>query len=151
MTLERLRLSGALHIVLTDSSGAVKDERRVKNLIVNTGLGHITTRMVGTAQASMTHMALGAGTAAAVAGNTALGSQLGSRKVFDSVAQAGSNNESIAYITTFAPGEATGSVAEAGIFNASTGGTMLCRTVFAVINKAAGDTLQVTWTVTLAA
>jgi hypothetical protein len=28
---------------------------------------------------------------------------------------------------------------------------MLCRTVFPVVNKQAGDTLQITWTVTLSA
>jgi hypothetical protein len=151
MAFENLRLSGTLHIVLTNSSGVVKDERRVRNLVVNTGLGHITTRMLGTTQASMTHMALGAGTAAAAAGDTALGSQLGSRKVFSSATQTGSSNENIVYTTTFAPGEVTGAVTEAGIFNASTGGVMLCRTVFAVINKAVGDTLQITWTITLAA
>ena len=31
------------------------------------------------------------------------------------------------------------------------GGDMLCRTVFSVVNKAADDTLSVTWTITLAA
>ena len=40
---------------------------------------------------------------------------------------------------------------EAGIFNAASGGTMLCRTVFAVVNKQADDTMTVTWTVTIAA
>jgi hypothetical protein len=28
---------------------------------------------------------------------------------------------------------------------------MLCRTVFSVVNKAADDTLQITWTITLSA
>ncbi len=55
------------------------------------------------------------------------------------------------YVATFSAGEGTGAVTEAGIFNASTSGTMLCRTVFSVVNKAAGDTLQVTWTVTFSA
>ena len=36
-----------------------------------------------------------------------------------------------------------------GIFNDDETGTMLCRTVFAVVNKAANDTLSVTWTVTI--
>jgi hypothetical protein len=40
-------------------------------------------------------------------------------------------------------------VTEAGIFNALTGGDMLCRTVFPVVNKGADDTMSVTWTVTL--
>jgi len=148
---EKLGMTGRLTIVLKGADGKVKDVREVKNLVVNTGLGHITTRMLGTSQGVMSHMALGAGTSPAAAGDTALGSQLGSRKAFDSVAQSGSNNESIVYVTTFNPGESTGAVTEAGIFNASTSGTMLCRTVFSVVNKGAADTLQVTWTVTLSA
>ena len=47
--------------------------------------------------------------------------------------------------------DATGAVTEAGIFNAASGGTMLCRTVFSVVNKGADDSLSVTWTITLTA
>jgi hypothetical protein len=147
---EKMQVTGRLTIVLKGPDGSVKDTRDIKNLVVNTGLAHITSRMLGTSSGVMTHMALGAGTAAAAAGNTTLGSQLGSRKVFDSAVQSGTNNEAITYITTFAAGEATGSVTEAGIFNASTSGTMLCRTVFSVVTKGAADVLLVTWTVAFA-
>jgi hypothetical protein len=148
---EKLGMTGRLTIVLKGADGKVKDVREVKNLVVNTGLDHITSRMVGTSQNVMSHMGLGAGTSPAAAGDTALGSALGSRKAFDSANRTGSNNENIVYVTTFNAGEATGAVTEAGIFNASTSGTMLCRTVFSVVNKGASDTLQVTWTVTISA
>lgn len=150
-TIEQLKAAGKLSIVLKDEKGAVKETREIKNLVVNTGLGHITSRLLGTSSSVMSHMALGSGTTAAAAGDTALGSQLGSRKALTSSTQSGSNNESIVYVATFVAGEGTGAVTEAGIFNASTSGTMLCRTVFSVVNKAAGDTLQVTWTVTFSA
>lgn len=150
-TIEQLKAAGKLSIVLKDEKGAVKETREIKNLVVNTGLGHITSRLLGTSSGVMSHMALGSGTTAAAAGDTALGSQLGSRKALTSSTQSGSNNESIVYVATFAAGEGTGAVTEAGIFNASTSGTMLCRTVFSVVNKAAGDTLQVTWTLTFSA
>jgi len=150
-TIEQLKAAGKLSIVLKDEKGAVKETREIKNLVVNTGLAHITSRLLGTSSNVMSHMALGAGTTAATAGDTALESQLGSRKALTSSTQSGTNNESIVYVATFSAGEATGAVTEAGIFNASTSGTMLCRTVFSVVNKAAGDTLQVTWTVTFSA
>ena len=38
---------------------------------------------------------------------------------------------------------------EAGIFNAASSGTMLARAVYANIDKQAGDTLTITWTVTI--
>ena len=54
-----------------------------------------------------------------------------------------------AYVATFPAGTGTGAITEAGILNASSSGTLLCRTVFSVINKGAADTLGITWTVTV--
>jgi len=150
-TNEKLKLSGRLSIVLKDKAGAVKEQRDLENLVVNSGLAYIISRMVGTAKATMTHMAVGSGATAAAANDTALGSQLGSRKALDSTTISGSNNEKVIYVATFDPGEGTGAITEAGVFNASTSGDMLCRTVFSVINKAADDTMVITWTITLSA
>ena len=150
-TNEILKLSGNLSIVVKDKDGQVKDQREVKNLVVNTGLAYIVSRMVGTAKNVMSYMAVGSGTTTAAAGDTDLESILGSRKALDSTTIAGSNNEQVVYVTTFAAGEGTGAITEAGIFNASTSGDMLCRTVFSVVNKAAADSMVITWTITLSA
>jgi len=148
---ETLKLSGQLNIVLKDKDGNVKDSREVKNLVVNAGLAYIASRMVGTTKGVMSHMALGSGTTAAAAGQTDLVSILGSREVLDSTTITGTNSEKVQYVASFEAGDATGAVTEAGIFNASTSGDMLCRTVFSVVNKAADDTMTVTWTITLSA
>lgn len=150
-TLESLKVKGRLSIVLRDKDGNVKDERDVDNLVVNAGLAYIISRMVGTSKSVMSHMALGAGTTAAAAGQTDLVSVLGSREALDSTTIAGANNNQVVYVSSFEAGDATGAVTEAGIFNASTAGDMLCRTVFPVVNKAADDALTVTWTITLSA
>ena len=55
----------------------------------------------------------------------------------------------LVYIATFPPGTGTGALVEAGLFNAAAAGTLLCRTIYSVINKAAGDSLTVTWTITI--
>jgi hypothetical protein len=99
-------------------------------------------------ETAMSHMGLGSGTTAADAGDTSLESQLGSREVLDSDTVSGST---ITYTSSFEAGDATGSVTEAAIFNALSGGTMLCRTVFAVVNKASDDSLSITWQITLSA
>ena len=148
---ENLKLSGQLNIVLKDKDGNVKDSREVKNLVVNAGLAYIASRMVGTAKSVMSHMALGSGTTAAAAAQTDLVSILGSREALDSTTITGTNSEKVQYVSSFEAGDATGAVTEAGIFNASTAGDMLCRTVFSVVNKAADDTMTVTWTITLSA
>lgn len=150
-TLESLKVKGRLSIVLRDKDGNVKDERDVDNLVVNAGLAYIISRMVGTAKTVMSHMALGAGTTAAAAGQTDLVSVLGSRETLDSTTIAGANNNQVVYVSSFEAGDATGAVTEAGIFNAASAGDMLCRTVFPVVNKAADDALTVTWTITLSA
>lgn len=148
---DNLKLSGALSIVLTDKDGNVKDSREVKNLVVNTGLAYIISRMVGTSKAVVSHMALGAGTSAAAASQTDLVSMLGSREPLDSTTITGTNLEKVQYVATFEPGDATGAVTEAGLFNAASAGDMLCRTVFPVVNKAADDQMAITWTITLSA
>lgn len=146
--LENLKVKGRLNIVLKNSAGEIKDTREVDNLVVNTGLAFITSRMAGTSSNVMSHMAIGSGTTAAAAGDTDLESILGSREALDSTTP---TNNTIAYVASFEAGEGTGAVTEAGIFNASTAGTMLCRTVFSVVNKGADDTMTITWTITLSA
>jgi len=43
----------------------------------------------------------------------------------------------------------TKAVTESAVFNAAAAGTMLCRQTFSAINVASGDTLQITWKVTV--
>jgi len=148
---ENLKLSGQLNIVLKDKAGKIKDERTVKNLIVNDGLAYIASRMTGTTKAVMSHMALGSSTTAPGSGQSDLISILGSREPLDSTAIEGDNDEKVKYVCSFEAGDATGAVTEAGIFNAASAGDMLCRTKFSVVNKAAEDTMSVTWTITLSA
>lgn len=149
--IEDLKLTGRLNIEVRGPDGALKDSREVDNLVVNAGLAFIASRMTGTAQGVMSHMGLGSGTTAAAAGQTDLVSLLGSRKALTSTTIVGANSNQVQYVAGFNAGEATGAVTEAGIFNAASTGTMLCRTTFAVVNKDANDTMTVTWTVTLSA
>jgi hypothetical protein len=143
-----LKLRGDVAIVLKDKDGNIKDSREINNLVVSAGLEFICSRMAGASASVMSHMALGSGTTAASAGQTDLVSILGSREALDS-STASSNT--ITYVSSFEAGEGTGAVTEAGVFNASSSGTMLCRTVFSVVNKEADDTMSVTWTITLTA
>lgn len=139
--------TGKLRIVVQDeATGEVKHDFETTNLVVDTGLDYIASRMVGTSAGVMSHMAVGSGNTAAAAGDTELDSQLGSR---NSLTSTTATDNAVEYVATFAAGEGTGPVVEAGIFNASTSGTMLCRTVFDVINKGASDSMTITWTVTV--
>ena len=137
---ETVKLKGDLVITVLDKDGAVKERREEKNLIVSAGLTFICSRMANATAGVMSHMAVGSGTATPAAANTDLGTILGAREPLDST-----------YVSSFEAGEGTGAVTEAGLFNAASSGTMLCRTVFPVVNKGANDTMAITWTITLSA
>ena len=147
---DSLKTNGTLELKLLDAEGNVKEQYE-HNLVVNAGLAYIISRMYGTAQTVMSHMAVGTGSLAAAAADTALGSQI-ARVALDSstIVTTTVTNDSVQYVATFAAGTGTGAITEAGIFNDASVGNMLCRTVFAVINKGTLDTLVITWKVTVA-
>jgi len=142
-----LKISGELVIIVTDKSGHITQSMKVPNLVVTTGKQYIASRMAGTTAAVMSHMAIGSGTAAANANNTALGNELG--RAGSPLFSFQASGNIITATATFVEGVGTGAISEAGIFNASSGGTMLCRTVFPVVNKQASDTIAITWTITI--
>ena len=134
-----MEMKGHLTIAL---NGEVVQE--VDNLVVTAGKGYVASRMKDATATAMSHMAIGTGSTAAAAGDTALGSE-SARTALTSTAVSGAV---VTYADTFAAGVGTGAITEAAILNASSGGTMLCRTVFSVVNKGASDSMTITWTVT---
>ena len=142
---DSIKVTGELKLTLTRPDGNVKHEVIIPNLVVTTGKSYIASRMKDASATAMTHMAVGTGSTAAAAGNTALGSEAGRVALTSTTV----TNNDVAYAATFPAGTGTGALTEAGIFNASSSGTLLCRTVFSVINKASADTLGITWTVSV--
>lgn len=145
MISDNLKLKGRLKIVVTSSEGVVKEEKEVDNLVVTTGKGFVASRMAGTSSAVMSHMSIGTNNTAAAVTNTALGAE--SARVSLASATVASND--VVYAASFPAGtpSSASAVTEAGLFNASSGGTMLCRTVFSVVNKQPTDALTISWTI----
>ena len=113
--------------------------------MVTSGKNFVASRMAGTSSSVMSHMAIGTGSTAAAVGNTTLGSE-SARVALTSTTV---TDNDVVYVATFpanTPSSAA-AITEAAILNASSNGTMLCRTVFSVINKSQSDSLTVTWTV----
>ena len=142
--LETLKAKGDVSIVLTKANGQVEN-LDIRNLVVTSGLNYIVSRMKDTSATAMSHMAVGAGATAAAAGDTALGSELGRVALTSTTVSA----NTVTYVASFGAGTGTGAVTEAGILNASSAGTLLCRTVFPVVNKQAGDSMTITWVITV--
>lgn len=143
---EQLKATGQLTITLTDKDGNIKEQKTVPNLVVTTGKNLIASRMIDASQAVMSHMGIGTGTAAPAAADTVLQTPTGTRAT---LATASATGNVVTYAATFASGNGVGAITEAGIFNASTSGTMLCRTSFSPVNKDTLDVLTISWSITL--
>ncbi len=145
MIKDDVKVVGKLHIQLFDADGNLKQEYHESNLVVNAGLNFITNRMKDVSVAVMSHMAIGSGSTAPAGGDTELGTELGRVALTSTTVTA----NTIEYVGQFPNGTGTGAVTEAGIFNAGTAGTMLCRSTFGVVTKSATDSMQITWTITV--
>jgi hypothetical protein len=153
MIQDSIKAIGKLTVKVTGPDGTVKDQRFIDNVVVNVGKAFIASRMRGTTDALMSHMAIGTGTVAAAASQSALGTEV-ARTALTGTAAATTTvtNDAVQYSALFGPNTpgAPAAVTEAGIFNASSAGTMLCRTKFDPVNKDVADSLAITWTVTIA-
>ena len=155
-----IEIEGSLSIVVTDTiTNTVRQELYVPNLVVSTGKAWIASRMVGVTDPIMSHMGIGTNATTEVAGNTALGAELTVAGGYTGYTRAGLTTATasanvVSYTANFAannPSAPSGGVElrEAGIFNASSGGTMLCRTTYPIVTKLPADALTITWTITI--
>lgn len=142
---ETLPMKGELTVTLLDGEGKVKDFRDVKNLIVQVGKNFLASAVINSSTSPFTYMAIGTSGTAASTSDTALGAEV-ARQAFTSSSV---STNVVTLSTTYAAGTGTGTLQEAGIFNASSSGTMLSHVVFSSISKAAADSLVITWTITV--
>jgi hypothetical protein len=142
---ERMRVSVNLEMALYGPDGRLKDLRSVHNTVTTAGkYGAADQILASPTLAKPGWMELGTGSPAA----TLLGAYIsGSRTALDSKTR---NNAVVTMVCTFAAGVGTGAVTEAGLFDVVTQNTvnMWCSASFSVVNKAAGDSLVATWTLT---
>lgn len=142
-----IKVTGRIKLELFDESGNLKDTREINNLVVTAGKNYLAAWIAAASQAGyfMQYIGLGEGTTAAQSTDTELETPLATR-----VAGAVTSSTNIwQNIASFGPGVNTGTITEAGLFSAASAGTMFARQVFGAITKSAGDSLQVTWQVTI--
>lgn len=144
-------MSGVMVAELFDELGNLKDRRKVYNTV--TTLGHIMAAdqiLAAPAVATPGWMEVGTGTGQG-SGDSILDAYIsGSRTALDTKTRGA--NAIITMVCTMGAGVGTGAITEAGIFNVVTQNTtdLICYDDFSVINKAAGDSLVITWTLTFA-
>jgi len=141
-------------VVKLNEDGEIVEKRDTGwslNGITNAGLalvaGLLLTDVGGT---PFDYIAIGTGTNSFSPSQTALVSEVKRKAGTGSRVTTSVTNDTAQLVASFSSADGlTGShaIAESGVFNAGTGGTMLCRQTFAVlnINWDQGDSLQVTW------
>jgi len=143
---EKSTVKGKLTIVLKDKDGKVKQKVEKDNLITDNGHNMIADQLLGTPTLGVpTHMGVGTGTGQTAASNV-LATALGARQPLDSKTR---TLKVVTMVASWAAGESTGAITEAGVFDALTAGNMHNYNSFAAINKGAADTLEITWTITI--
>lgn len=147
---EVFKLKGSVKVQLIGPDGKVKQEHEEHNLIVTVGKNYLATWLTAATQSGpfMSYIGLGTGTNAPASGDTTLQTEFSGGGYSRSQGTLTSSTNTWTNTATFSPGNGTGAVTEAGLFSASTSGTMFARQTFSAYNKAAGDTLVVAWTVT---
>lgn len=142
---------GRVHFLITLPDGTIKCNCWHPNLVVTTGKNHIADQLSDKGEAPMSHMAIGTNTTAAAATDTALGTELDRNALTSKTQGTGADANKVTYVCTWAAGDGTGAITEAGIFNSASAGQMLCRSVFPVKNKEAGESMVLTWILTISA
>jgi hypothetical protein len=155
-----LRMFGKVDMILVHPDGTT-EERHLDNLIVDSGLEGVASRIAphdGSLNPSSpyNYIALGTSSNSVAADQSSLVSELPFSSTYarsqDSIASFVSTGpKQLILSVTYGPGQATGTISESGIFNSETGGDMLARQAFSTINKGDGDSLTITWTITLSA
>lgn len=142
---DNIKPKGSFSFIIYNENMDIKHQDDGKNLIVDVGKEWVAKYLSGESPDNLSFMALGSGNSAPVDGDIGLGNELG-RAAFDSIVRVGN---SIQYIATFLPGIATGSIVEAGLFNADIGGEMLSRRLFTLATKDPTDTMVGVWDITV--
>jgi hypothetical protein len=158
MAQDSLKIKGHARFVLTDENGNIKDVREAENMIVSGGLAMIAMAM---SRVTNTYICSGMGVGTGTTPVATTDINLETSAAYVALTSAGQGSEaasshSVIYTATFNPGVGTAALTEAVICCAASAygdkpvGNILNHLVFSVINKAAADTLAVTWTVVLA-
>ncbi len=146
----RAPIKGVMTLTLRDSKGRIKEQRRVENTITELMDAHVADQMSDSGDAAIGFMAVGTGTGQTSA-STGLAVSLDRNALTSTTQQGAGDDNDVIYVGDWAAGDGTGSITEAGIFLSDNNTTMMTYASFAVVTKAAGDTLQINWTVTFGA
>lgn len=147
---DECKYAGEMTVKLFGPDGTLKDERHVKNTLLNVGKTYLVKTTMDTELTAMTVITFGttaSGGNAAATDTTATDVEEG-RAAFAYVS--GAVGKCSATVT-FAASASANAITEVGLYNGlantSGDGVFFARALFAAVNKGVADSLQVTWDV----
>lgn len=137
-------LKGQVKLVLKDKDGKIKKEVVKENLVVTVGKNEFAAILTDEAGGVRpTHIAVGTDNTAPDVADTVLVTEI-FRKI---IASTGRVDNKVTYTVSLAPGEATGALEEAGLFNDDTAGDLFARFLTGSFNKGINDSLDISWSI----
>ncbi|RLG74808.1 MAG: hypothetical protein DRO23_05670 [Thermoprotei archaeon] len=150
MYLEKLKLKGEFVLEVIGKEGVVKAFREVKNIITDVGKAQVAGLINGVVTTPFKYIAIGSGTTSPTAGDTALEAEVARKTATVDRVTTNVTNDTAYLEATFSSADGLSgsmSITESGVFDADTGGNMLCRQTFDAVsvNWDAGDQLTIKW------
>lgn len=147
---DTLKLRGEISIKVVDKEGKLKEEREIQNTITYAGLAVVSGLINGAdSLAPFTYLAVGTGTTASAVTDTALETEITdtglARAAATCTRQTTNQTNDTAQLVKAWTATGAKAVTECGIFNASSGVSLLGRQVFSAINTANGDVITITY------
>jgi len=147
--MDRCELKANVLLELRGPDGRVKERREFHNTVKTAGKeGAADQLLLSPSLNKPTHMAIGTGTP----GATALGTEVDRNALTASGCSKTRSGAVVTMVGFWDAGDPAGTnvITEAGVFDAaSTGNMWLSATVSPSVSKASGDTLTLTWTLTV--
>jgi hypothetical protein len=144
---DKVTLKGKVRVTVRDAkTGKVVQVVESENVVVDVGEELVAALLNDENMAVPNFCAVGSGTTAPAETDTALEAEIGRVEV----TQRSRTGSQVFYSTFFGSADCNGTWNECGLFNAQSGGTMLCRALFsATIEKDSTKTVTVDWTITV--
>lgn len=144
-------MRGSIEAQLRDSrSGRTVEHRFYNNTVVTAGRAWVLSRIMsgGDTTNTISYIAVGTSVTAPTTSDTTLGSEYYRAAVGTfSATNLSSNPPSWIAETSYNTNVANTTLGETGLFNSSSGGTMLAHATFSTINKTTSNTLQINYTI----
>lgn len=146
----KMGIKSWMHLELFDEKGNLKEVRDNHNIVTELGDAHVADQMSDSGEAALGYMAVGTGSGQTAA-SVGLAVSLDRNALTSTTQGGGGADNDVIFVGTWAAADGTGALTEAGILVGDNNTSMNYYADFAAVNKAAGDSMVVTWTVTFGA